>query len=87
MPSAIGHGSQSEASAPSCMSEPYPEWCALFLLELRSRAERRGEVNVKLAAELAGVNRRRLYRYRDRPRWIAFREEWDRIRGVTHSRN
>ena len=79
MPSAIGHGSQSEASAPSCMSDPYPDWARRSLDEFRERALGRGIVTVKLAAELADVRRMRLYRLRWSRAGAQFRSEWDSI--------
>ena len=70
---------------PSSLSQPYPEFCSVFLVELRLIVRRDGKPNVELAADLAGVSRRRLYRYRERSRWRQFREEWDSICRVTHS--
>lgn len=55
-----------------------PEWVEEFLFYLR-RTVRNGRVNVRKSADMAGVLRMTLYRFRSAPGGERLRKEWDLI--------
>lgn len=68
------------------MSLPYRPRSDRFLKELQGQAKRTGEINVKVAAQLAGVPRCTVYRLRVSVCGERFREEWDRIRSEAEAK-
>ena len=68
------------------VSTPYRPWSDRFLKELQGQVKRTGEINVKVAAELVDVPRRKPYRLRESVCGKRFREEWDRLRSEAEAK-